>query len=287
MSMQPAKTILVTGVTGNQGSAVAKDLLRKGFAVIGMTRNPDSEKAQVLKKAGVKTIKGDLNFPDTYKEHLRDADGVFALMTYTNGVERELKQGIHLVDLAKESGIKHFLYSSVSGCDQQTGIPHWESKNTIENRIRASGMPYTIIRPVSFYQNFLIPQVSSRINKGKLVTPTDPTKTMQFISTEDMGKICVRIFENPATYLGRTFTVGTEQMDMNGVAETFSTALGRKISYQKLPGFITRLAMGKNLHTMFKWCNKNDCLFIKEMDVVKAEFPELTPMNKWIKEHFR
>jgi len=284
--MESVKTIFVTGVTGNQGSAVAKKLLGKGYKVIGLTRDPNSEKAQVLKKTGVELIKADLNLPETYKDRLLDVYGVFSMQTYAHGIDKELIQGIQLANFAKENGIKHFLYTSISGCDQHTGIPHWEIKHQIENHIKAIGLPYTIIRPVSFYQNFLFPQVSSRINKGKLVTPTAKNKIMQFVSAEDVGAISATIFEQPEKYLRRTITIGTEQMDMQKVAETFSKVLGRQIRYQQLPGIITRLVMGKNLHKMFNWCNKNDCLFIKDMDGVKTEFPDLTRMESWIKQHF-
>lgn len=284
--MESAKTIFVTGVTGNQGSSVAKNLLQEGYQVIGLTRDPDSEKAQALKKAGAELIKADLNFPETYKDRLRDVQGVFSMQTYAYGIDKELKQGIQLANLAKENGVKHFLYTSVSGCDQHTGIPHWEIKYQVENHIKTIELPYTIIRPVSFYQNFLFPQVSSRINKGKLVTPTVANRTMQFISTDDIGPISVKIFQQPENYLGKTITIGAEQMDMKQVADVFSTVLGRKITYQKLPGFITRLAMGKNLHKMFNWCNKNDCIFIKDLDAIKSEFPGMTRMDHWIKQHF-
>jgi uncharacterized protein YbjT (DUF2867 family) len=284
--MESTKTIFVTGVTGNQGSSVAKNLLEKGYTVIGLTRDPDSEKSQALKNAGAELIKGDLNSPETYKDRLRDVQGVFSMQTYAHGIDKELVQGIQLANHAKESGVKHFLYTSISGCDLQTGIPHWEIKHQIENHIKAIGLPYTIIRPVSFYQNFLFPQVSSRINKGKLVTPTVANRTMQFISTDDIGPISVKIFEQPENYLGKTITIGAEQMDMKQVADVFSTVLGRKITYQKLPGFITRLAMGKNLHKMFNWCNKNDCIFIKDLDAIKSEFPGMTRMDHWIKQHF-
>ncbi len=284
--MESAKTIFVTGATGNQGSAVVKSLIGKEFNVIGLTRNTEAPKAKALSALGARMVKGDLNYPASYKEYLKEAYGVFGLTTYVNGIDKELNQGTELASQAKQSGIKHFLYSSVCGSDLHTGIPHWEVKHKIEEHIKAIGLPFTIIRPVSFYQNFLIPQVSSRINKGKLVTPTTPTRTMQFISTDDIGPISVKIFENPQEYLGKTLTIGTEQMDMNKVAETFSKTLGRPISYQKLPGFIVRLAMGKNLHKMFNWCNNNDCLFIKDIESVKTEFPGMTRMDQWIKQHF-
>ena len=51
--------VLVTGVTGHQGGAVARELIAQGVKVRGMTRKPDSEAAQALKKLGVEIVAGD------------------------------------------------------------------------------------------------------------------------------------------------------------------------------------------------------------------------------------
>lgn len=56
------KVVLVTGVTGAQGGSVARHLLSRGkFAVRGLTRNPESDKARALREAGVEIVRGDLD----------------------------------------------------------------------------------------------------------------------------------------------------------------------------------------------------------------------------------
>src|SRR5260370_830136 len=52
------RTILITGVTGNQGGAVAQALQGTGFHLRGLTRKPDSERAAA--RHGVDIVKGDL-----------------------------------------------------------------------------------------------------------------------------------------------------------------------------------------------------------------------------------
>lgn len=153
------KTIFVTGGTGNQGGAVAINLLRSGCTVKVLTRNIDSAKAQELKKLNIELVKGDLNYADTYREHLKNVYGIFSVQTFENGVEKEINQGITLATIAKELGVKHFLYSSVAGANLNTGVPLMDSKMKIENHIKQTGLPFTIIRPTSLYENFLIPQV--------------------------------------------------------------------------------------------------------------------------------
>ncbi len=284
--MQNSKTIFVTGATGNQGGAVARQLSAKGFHVRALCRNTVSPAAQELKKLNVELVTGDLDEPSSYRNFLQDADGVFSLQIFSKGIEKEKKQGIALASLSKESGVKHFLYSSVIGADANTGIPHWESKNVIEQHIKQSGLSYTILRPSSFFENFLLPPVKSRILKGKLVTPTAKNKVQQFISASDVGRISTMIFMDPEKYRGRTINIGAEQMDMQHVAAIFSKVMGKEIKYQQLPGLITRLVMGSDLSKMFKWINHNDALFIKDLDTLKKEFPGMLSLEDWIRKNF-
>lgn len=281
------KTIFVTGATGNQGGAVVASLINKGFKIKVLTRRTDSAKAQNLQKLTVELIKGDLNELNTYRNHLKDIDGIFSVQTFENGVDKELKQGIDLANLAKEYGVNHFLYSSVAGADLNTGIPQFDSKYKIENYIKQLGLPYTILRPNSLFENFLIPQIKGRILKGKLASPINKNKKQQFISAVDIGEISASIFLNKNKYLGKTITIGSEEMDMQQVANVFSEVLGKEISYQKFPMLIARLVMGKDLYKMFKWINENDAIFIKDLELFKKENPNLLSLNQWIKLNFK
>jgi len=283
--MQNSQTIFVTGATGNQGGATARHLSGKGFRVKALCRNTGSPAALELKKLNVELVQGDLDDPSTFRDKIQGVDGVFSVQVYGNS-RREKKQGIDLADTAREAGVKHFVYASVMGADANTGIPHWESKNVIENHIKQTGLPYTIIRPSFFFENYLLPPVKSRLLKGKLVTPTDRKKVQESISTSDVGRIATTIFMNPGKYIGKTITLASEKMDMEEVAAVFSKVLGKNIRYQKLPGLITRLAMGKDLHKMFSWLNKNDALFVKDMAEVKNEFPGMLGLEEWIRREF-
>jgi nucleoside-diphosphate-sugar epimerase len=57
--MTNSRTILITGVTGHQGGAVAQALLGAGFHLRGLTRKPDSEWAAALARSGLEVVKGD------------------------------------------------------------------------------------------------------------------------------------------------------------------------------------------------------------------------------------
>ena len=285
--METPKKIFVTGATGNQGGAVVRNLLSRGFYVKALVRNPDAPAVKKIIQEHVEIIKGDLDDPASYKQHLKEAGGVFCNLVFKYGVDKEIKQGFDLINLSKENNVKHFVYASVIGCDLNTGIPHWESKFKIENHIKESGMGHTIIRPSSLYENFLFPQVKSGIMKGKLVMPTHKNKVQQFISSDDVGKVAATIFSNPEKYASQTITLAAEQMDGEQLAAVFSKAMNKKMKFQQLSMFIVWLAMGKKLAKMFRWINNNDALFVKDIPALKSEFQGMVTLEEWIRNNFK
>jgi uncharacterized protein YbjT (DUF2867 family) len=280
--MENSRTFFVTGATGNQGGAAARHLAQAGYKVKALIRNFSSTKISSLRHQNIELIQGDINEPATYRDHLKNVDSVFAVLTYTEGVAKEITKGKALIGAAKDSGVKHFVYSSVLGADSGSGIPHWESKNEIEKHLKSSGVTFTIIRPASLYENFLIPDIRNRIIKGKLVYPVSKTTVQQFIGADDVAKIAVAVFENPHKYVGRTFTVAADQMDAQSVAHVFSEVLRRPIKFSKLPGIFTRIFMGKDLYKMFTYIDTHDVCYIKDLPAMKAEFPFLSSLRQWI-----
>ena len=112
--MTSDRTILITGVTGNQGGAVAKALQGSGLHLRGLTRMPEGERAAALARQRVDVVKGDLDDEATLRRALAGAWGVFGVQNAGEaGVEREEAQGKRLATLAREAGVEHFVYTSV------------------------------------------------------------------------------------------------------------------------------------------------------------------------------
>jgi uncharacterized protein YbjT (DUF2867 family) len=157
--MKTDRTILITGVTGNQGGAVANALKGTGFHLRGLTRKPEGDRAAALARHDVDLVKGDLDDETTLRRALAGAWGVFSVQnTLEAGVEREEAQGKRLATLAREAGVEHFVYTSVGSAHKRTGIPHFDNKWRIEETVRGLGFPsHVILRPVFFMENLLAP----------------------------------------------------------------------------------------------------------------------------------
>ena len=260
--------------------------MKENTQVYALCRNTESEAAQALTSLGIKVVEGDLNDPESYATHLQGMDGVFSVQAFNKKHQQEVAQGCALADEAHAANVPHFVYASVYMADQDTGIPHFESKNAIEEHIKNSGLTYTILRPVSFCENLLNPRVKNSILKGKLIMPLNKETVQQHISLHDIGVIGSQVLTNPQQFANKIMTIATDQMTMEELSDLFGEVLHQKMKYQKLPGLITRLSMGKDLSKMFKWMDQNEITLEQDIDGLKSTFPGLIDMKTWIKENF-
>jgi len=228
------KTILITGVTGHQGGAVAQALQDQGFHLRGLTRKPDGERAAALARSGVDVVKGDLDDEATLRRALAGAWGVFGVQnTAEAGVEREEAQGKRLATLAREAGVEHFVYTSVGSANKRTGVPHFDNKGRIEDTVRGLRFPsHVILRPVFFMENLLAP---FSLQGSTLAWALAPGTKLQMIAVDDIGWFGARAFTHAAVLNGREIDLAGDVRTMPETAEILTGALGRPIAFAQTP----------------------------------------------------
>jgi uncharacterized protein YbjT (DUF2867 family) len=269
-----SKTILVTGATGRQGSAVVRHLLSNNVSIKTLSRTPDSIPAQRLLQNGVTVEKGDMADPTSLVKAMEGCDGVFSVQNYFEcGGENEIQYGKNMVDAALKSNISHFIYNSVCGADTHTNVPHFETKYIIEQYIKGSALPATILRPVKFMENYYIPQVFRGILGGKLFDAIQSGKRHQMIAADDIGKYVADAFIHPDNYLNKTIEIAGDEMTNEQVAATMSEVLGINVKFKRLPLVIVKLVMDNEMYRMFKWFNEKG--FTADLEKVKREFPSV------------
>jgi uncharacterized protein YbjT (DUF2867 family) len=229
--------IVVTGATGKQGGATARELLARGHKVRAMTRKPDSPAAREIAKLGAEVVAGDLDDAASLERALAGAWGVFAVQnTWEAGVEREEEQGKRIAEIARRRGVQHYVYSSVASAHRNTGIPHFDNKWRVEEKVRALGFPsYTILRPVFFMENLLSPSFLSGIQQGQLALALGPETVLQMISVADIGKYGRWAFEHHAALNGRAIDIAGDQVTMPATAEILSKVTHREVKFVQLP----------------------------------------------------
>ena len=277
------KVILVAGATGRQGGAVIEHLLKNNLTVRALSRTPASISAQLLVSRGVTIVKGDMGDPQSLLLAMEGCDGVFSIQNYFEyGAEKEIQYGKNMADAAKKSNVSHFIYNSVCCADSKTGVPHFETKNSIEQYVKKIGLPATIFRPVKFMENYYIPQVFKGILGGKLFDSIKAGKKHQVITVDDIGAYVADAFTNPETYLNKTIEIAGDELTNEQVASTMTEVLGMKVKFKKLPLIIARVVMDKEMYLMFKWFNENG--FNVDINETKTNFPavNVTTLKNWL-----
>jgi uncharacterized protein YbjT (DUF2867 family) len=277
------RLIVVTGATGKQGGAVARSLLDRGFRIRALTRNPQKPEAQALADRGAEVVQGDMEEDRSAMERaLEGAYGVFSVQNYwETGYDGEVQQGKTVADAAKAAGVEHFVYSSVGSAHRQTGIPHFESKWEIEEHVRQIGLPYTILRPTAFMQNW--EWTREMILGGTLAQPFDPDKPFQQVAVEDIGAFAAIAFENPDRWIGREEDLAGDEQSMTEIADTFSRVIGREVSYYQVPWDQFEEQIGEEGTLNFRWIN--DVGYEADIAALRQEYPELTSFERYLRTH--
>lgn len=273
-----ARTILVTGATGQQGGAVCRQLRQKGFSLRALTRNPEKPAARALEGHGAEVLRGDLSDTAAVERALEDAFGVFSVQTFDGGFDQEVAEGTKLADAANRQTVSHFVYSSVSGANESTGIPHFESKWRIEEHIRRIGMRYTILRPVFFMENWLM--MREGIENGVVALPLSPQTRLQMVAVDDIGAFVALALEHPTKWARREFDLAGDELSMTEIAQALGRVSGREVRYQQVPWEAFEQQMGHEMTVMYRWFEQRG--YHVDLAEVKREFPPVTVFNQWL-----
>lgn len=283
MSNNSEKTILVTGATGHQGGAVYRQLRKRGFRLRALVRDPTTEKARELMGHGEEVFQGDLDDPATLGRALDGVYGIYSVQPFTDDGAAEIKQGVALIEAANRQDISHFVYGSVVAADANTGIAHFESKGKVEEHLRNSGLAYTILRPVSFMDNWQT-MFSQPIASGEIALPLSPGTNLQMIAVDDIGAFAALAFEHPGKWCNRTFSLAGDELTMAEIAAAFSRITSHPVRYVQLPWDQFEKNAGHELTLMYRWFEAQD--YRVDIDEVRREYPHTMGFNNWLETHW-
>jgi uncharacterized protein YbjT (DUF2867 family) len=281
--------VLVIGATGQQGGATARHLLQRGRPVRALVRDPRSPAAGALRAAGASLVAGDLDDPASLREAMDGVHGVFLVLTMMagprispEGVIAEERRGKAVADLARESGVCHLVYSSINGAGARSGIPYYESKARIEEHIHALGIPATILRPVSFMDNFATYN-RPLLQDGELVVglAVRPDLPVQLVSVRDIGAFAAIAFARPGEFLGRTVEIAGDILTPPQIAGAFSRACGLPARFRQTPIEQVR-AFDPQLAQMFSFFNEHPSR-LTDLPALRAEHPDLMRLETWLR----
>lgn len=248
-----SKLITVFGATGNQGGSVIKSLLAdpaitKEFKIRGITRDVTKPAAQALAKQGVEPFKADLSSKPSLTDAIRGSHTIFLVTNYWESAQYsvEVSQGKNVVDVAKQEGVQHIIFSSLLNVTKTTNgrlshVPHFDGKADIEDYIRESGIPATFFLPGYFMSNFkqMFQRKEDGDGKVEYSWAVPVSKDAKFPLVEiasDTGKFVKAIIKNRDSLNGKRIYGAGDYYTPERILAELEEVTGAKTSFTQIPG---------------------------------------------------
>jgi uncharacterized protein YbjT (DUF2867 family) len=148
--------IAVFGATGLQGGGVIRALQANGqFRVRALTRTPDQYRG-----LADEVVEANLDRAETLKAALAGAHGVFLVTNFWQPGTDERKQALAAVRVAREAGVRHFVWSTLPNVEAisrgNLDVPHFTGKAKIDRIVREAGFAnHTFVIAPMYYQNLI------------------------------------------------------------------------------------------------------------------------------------
>ena len=221
--------VLVTGGTGELGSALVPLLLKDGHTVRISSRSP--------RKAGYDPIIewAQTNFENGtgFAEAVKDVDIIIHCASSSFKPQAvDIDGTAKLLQVAEKADIKHFIYISIVGIEK---IPfaYYKAKVKAEQIIEATNVPYTILRATQFHslmeRMFLLPVV-----KMPLIGFLPKNFKFQLLDDQEAAQRLAELANEPPA--GMVADIGgPEVLTLNEIAQKWLSATGKKRLLINLP----------------------------------------------------
>jgi uncharacterized protein YbjT (DUF2867 family) len=215
-------SILVTGGTGTVGSAVVKELVGRGESVRVLTRDP----SKLAASKGVSAVKGDLLEPATARSVFQRGEPVFLISPVS---QTEATEALMAITGMREAGVSRVVYVSVHDVHKAPWLPHFGGKLGVEQALKGSGIPFTILRPNNFHQNdYWFKDVL--LQHGVYPQPIGSTGISR-VDVRDIAEAAAVALTEKG-HEGQTYDlVGPEPVTGESTARSWAKALGKPIAY--------------------------------------------------------
>jgi len=237
--------IVVTGATGHTGSVVAEKLLEAGEKVRVVGRS--AEKLQRFVAKGAEAFVGDVMDAAAMSIAFTAADAVYAMippsMSEKDFYAYQARVTESLAVAIERAGVKHVVALSSIGADKAEKCGPVTGLHRFEQRLNKTGVNILHLRPGYFMENLL--QFIGLIKAmGMMAGTLRGDLPIEMIATRDIGAVAAEALAK------RDFTgqqarelLGAREVTMSEAAVTIGRAIGKSLSYSKMPEMVVKPAM--------------------------------------------
>jgi uncharacterized protein YbjT (DUF2867 family) len=228
--------ILVTGASGNAGRAVVDEMRKSSMPFRAMYRSEeDARKAP----AGVPAVIADFASSESMKDALAGVDSVYLVCSPIPALV-ELESNV--IDASRQKGVKHLILNSALGADDYPkSFPAWH--RIVEDKLKASGLAFTILRPNSFMQNILSLIAPSVRQQGAFFAAMGDGRT-SYLDLRDVAAVIARVLTSPGEHVGKTYELnGPEAVTYTELAQRIARVCDRPAKFVDIPEAAQRAGM--------------------------------------------
>jgi uncharacterized protein YbjT (DUF2867 family) len=227
--------ILITGASGLVGKTVVQQVAKNGAKHRAMFRS-ESEAAKA--PAGTETVIADFSKKDTLGAALRGVESVYLVCS---PIPELVELESNMIVACAAAGVKHVVLNSAMGAgDYEKSFPSWHRK--VEDKLKGTGLTYTILRPNSFHQNvvaFFAPSIRAQ---GVFYSSMQNARN-SFIDVRDIAAVAAKALGG-GEHAGKIYELnGPEALNYTELAVKISKAAGREVKYVDIPMAAQRKAM--------------------------------------------
>jgi len=231
--------ILVVGATGLLGMEVCQCLRKEGKAVRGLVRaTSDAGKTADLDKIGVELVRGDLKDKTSLESACAGVTTVISTASSTlsrqagDSIETVDQRGqIALIDAARFAQVEHFIFVSFRD-NPRIQYPLTVAKRAAEQRLKDSGLAYTILQASYFMEVWLSPTLGFDVASRTARIYGDGTKPLSWVSYKDVAKIAAAAVDQRAARNATLDVGGPEALTPLEVVRIFEAAGTADISVE-------------------------------------------------------
>jgi len=240
--------ILVVGATGQLGGMITRMLLDQGRPVRVVVRSGSA--GEEMSAAGAEPVIADVKDSGSLKAA---CSGVDVVVTTANSAQRGGDDTVdsvdrdgnrNLVEAAAASGVRRFVFTSALGADPASPVPFLQAKGQAEERVRDSGMDWTVLEPNMFMDVWIPAVVGGPALSGQLVTLVGAgQRRHSMIAARDVAAFAVAALDHPAANNSTLVLGGPAPISWRDVVAAFGRDLGRDVPVQTvtpgtaIPGF--------------------------------------------------
>jgi uncharacterized protein YbjT (DUF2867 family) len=247
---------LIVGATGSLGGTVATRLLERGEAVRAVVRPVSPGRAsnrhtdpERLRALGAEIVEADLTRPETLPAAL---EGVDAVVCTASGTKRPPPDTLAAVDAegvaalahsAATAGVGRFVLVSTTGASPDAPPGMLRDKGRGEQALRDSGVPFTVLHPVKYMQDWIGFQLGAQLQGGPRVQLIgDGQKRFSFVDEGDVARLAVAVLGRDDT-VGQTVPIAADAATYDELVERIERRLGTPIT-------VEHLAVGATIDTV-------------------------------------